>query len=437
MSRWVIFLSAIFGRLYLFVYFGVAKVVLQGESHLLDVFKRVLSGKSRCILAFRHPNGGEPQLLSWFFLFKLRALAARKGVRFVRRPHSVFVYGYEVVRWGGWVARFVMPGIGAMPIHHSKMDRKGMARIYDAIINGPYPVALAPEGRISYTTDTVPRLEPGVIRMGFQAAERLAAKNAGCPLEILPVSVHYRFGSWGHLTLERLLRKIEKVCDFSGKDRKNLPFVERVRQCRDHILEANEVRYQISRDAEGDAPPSFEERLEKVTNVALETAERIVGVSSDGDVVARLHRVNQMCWDRIFIPTVDHFEDHTPVEKGTMDLQAGEAWYAGRHIELVDFCSCFQASLPQEDSTLHEKVEYAQNLWDFASRSMGGAIKNRVSIFPRKVVIQAAPVINLSERLPAYKKDKKNTIAKALSDLEKAYHDCIDVVASFKDFFNK
>ena len=56
---------------------------------------------------------------------------------------------------------------------------------------------------------------------------------------------------------------------------------------------------------------------------------------------------------------------------------------------------------------------------------MGGAYPDRVNIFPRKVIIQTAPVINLSERLSAYKNDKKAAIAAAMTDLEKAYLGCI------------
>jgi hypothetical protein len=63
-SIFVIFLAKLLARLYLFLFFGVARTVLQGEKHLFEAFSRALSGKSRCIIAFRHPNGGEPQLLS-------------------------------------------------------------------------------------------------------------------------------------------------------------------------------------------------------------------------------------------------------------------------------------------------------------------------------------------------------------------------------------
>ena len=52
---------------------------------------------------------------------------------------------------------------------------------------------------------------------------------------------------------------------------------------------------------------------------------------------------------------------------------------------------------------------------------MGGSYSNRVSIFPRKVLIQAAPPINLSERLGDYKSDKKTAVTTAMTDLEKAY----------------
>ena len=421
-SKFVIFLTRLLGRGYLLVFNGIARIVLHGDGKVLfDAFKRALAGESRCIIAFRHPNGGEPQILCWFFLFKLRAAAARKRVRFSRSPHVLFVYSYEVVRWGGWVARFIMPNVGAMPIHHAKMDSQGMARIYKAIADGQYPIALAPEGQVSYTTDNVPRLEPGVIRIGFHAAERLESKDAKIPVEIIPLSVYFRFGSWGKLTVEWLLMKIEKASGLYNRGRKKIAFVERLRQCREYILRVNEERYKIK----SDESLSFEERLDNVINAALETADRMMGVKGEGDVFTRIYRLRQFCWDRIFLPAFDSLEGMTPIERSIMDLQAGEAWYIGRHQELVDFCWYFRVPLPTEETPFHEKIEYVQNLWDFANRTMGGAYSDRVSIFPRKVLIQAAPAINLSQRLPEYKRDKKAAIAKAMADLEKAYLDNI------------
>lgn len=420
-SKLVIFLCKLFGRLYLFLFLGVAKTVLQGEKYLIEAFQRALAGKSRCIIAFRHPNGGEPQILGWFFLFKLRKLAAKHGVRFARWPHAAFVYGFEVVRWGGWVSRFLMPNAGAMPIHHAKMDTKGMARINKAIDEGPYPLAIAPEGQVSFFADTIIKLDPGVIRIGFSAAERLAQKKPDCPVEILPLSVHFRFGSWGKFTLELLLRKIEKACGISHRGRQKPSYVERVERCRTHLLEVNETRYSIKKD---NSVP-FEERLTLVLNTALETAERMMSVKSEGEFFPRMHKLRQLCWDRIFLPGVDELDSKTNVERNVLDLQSGEAWFACRHIEVADFCWFFRVPLPTEETPFHEKIEYAQNLWDFTSRTMGGAFRDRISIFPRKVIIQAAPVINLTERLPSYKTDRKAAITTALADLKQTFIDCI------------
>jgi len=428
-SKPVIAFCRILARLYLFLLYGAARIVIKNDQVLLDVFRRALAGESRCIIAFRHANGGEPQLLTWFFLYKLKRYAARKGVRFARHPHAIFVYGYEVLRWGGWIVRFIMPRLGALPVHHSKIDRQGMNRILETITEGPYPLALAPEGQVSYTTDAIPRLEPGTIRLGFSAAQRLAGSNSDCPVEVLPVSVYLRFGPWGMTAAKMLLGKIEKLSGFSPRGRKKLAFTERLRQCRDHILEVNEKRYQI----ETNTSLPFEERLDKVINAALETAERMMGVKSGGESFSRMYRVRQYCWDRIFMPEVDNLKGMSCVERNVRDLQAGEAWYIARHQEIVDFCWYFRIPLPTEETPFHKQIEYVQNLWDFASRTMGGAFSDRVSIFPRKVIIQAAPVINLSERLPAYKNDKNAAIDTAMADLEKAYLNCIDEANRVKE----
>jgi len=418
-----IFIVNLLSGIYLFTLFGFAKIILKSDDILFDAFKRALNKDSRLLAAFRHPDGREPQLLTWFFLFRLKKLASKKKVKFAVKPHAIFVYGYEVARWGGWVARLFMPNLGAIPIHHTKLDSKGMARIYGAIQEGPYPLALAPEGQVSYSTDTVPRLESGTIRIGFQAACQMADKDVKAPLEILPISVHFRYGKNGKRAMEKLLKKIEKTCGYNTAE-SSLPIDERFKKCRNFILELNEARYGIKKDDS----LSFEERLDTAVNAALSTAERMLGIKSEGDFFQRLYKVRHICWDNIYVPNTDDLDNIAQIKRSVMDLKAGESWLAARHQELADFGWYFRHPLPNEDTALHLKVEYVQNLWDFANRSMGGAISGRVNIPPKKVIIKAAPVINLSSRLADYKSDRKGTIAAALADLEKAYVNCIEEV---------
>jgi len=428
-SKFFVFIARYLSRIYLRAFFGPAKIVYQGDIILLGAFARALKGESRCIVAFRHPNGADPQLLAWSFFYRLKGLAAKYKTRFHIKPHAVFIYGYEVIRWGGALARVFLPNIGAMPIHHSKLDTKGMDRIYKAITDGPYPVALAPEGQVSYTTDSVPRLEDGVIRIGFQAAQRIAKKNEAAPagraapaVEILPVSFHFRYSSRGRKAMEKLLAKTEKVCGISHNGTGKNSVFERIGACRNYILEINEKRYSIKNGTE----LPFEERLDAVVNAALETAERMLGLESEGDYFTRLYRVRHICWDRIYLPGIPSLKHITPLERSVKDISAGEAWHIARHQELADFGWYFRRPLPDEETAFHNLIEYVQNLWDFANRTMGGAFSGRVNIFPRKVIIRAGNVINLSERLARYREDRKAASAECVSDLEKAYLECVE-----------
>ena len=426
-SRVVFFVIRMVGRIYLFFYLGVTRIVVRNGRPLYEAYKRALHGKSRCILAFRHPNGGEAQILMFFSLLLLRRKAWMEGVKLHKRPYVSFVYGYEVARWGGAIARWIMPGLGAMPVHHTKLDSTGMSRIINAVADGPYPLAIAPEGQVSYTTESVPRLEQGTVRIGFLAAEQLDKKGVNCPVEIIPLSIHFRYGNQGRRSMNRLLRKIEK---YTGLKKEEKGFSERLRRSRDYILEQNEKRYDITPSPD----QSFNERVDIIMDAALKKAERILGIhSKSSDIVNRGYEIRQISWDRMIIPGITSFDNITLLERAIMDLNAGEAWHASRHMELVDLAWYFRVPVPTENDPLYVRLEYVQNLWDFASRTMGGAYANRVmNVHPKRVLIQVGTIINLSERLPEYKENRRTAIAGAMKDLETAYLDCIDRAAEYQ-----
>ncbi|MHC6203976.1 acyltransferase [Breznakiellaceae bacterium SP9] len=432
--RWILFMVKYFGRLfYLAPMQGVrfARIIFKENAGFFDVFKRALEGKSHCILAFRHPHGEEPQLLTWYVLRKLRKQAAKAGYHFARHPHSIFVYGYEVLRWGGFMARFVMPRLGSLPIHHVKINRQSMDWIYRTIIEGNYPLAIAPEGQVSYTAEGVPRLEQGTIRIGFGVAERLGVQAA--PVEIVPISVHFRYNEKARRAVQKLLAETERLIGLSVE--KTSPFSERVRLCREGILRANEKRYGIEQ-----TDREYSERMDALLDAAMTQAELILGLPAKTiealrvDFFTRLYGLRQHCWDRIYLPGQFDLAGRPALERSIADLAAGEAWHAGRHLELADFGWYFRGAIPAENAPLHILVEYVQNLSDFANRTRGGTFVSRQNIPPCRIVFCAAPIINLSERLPEYREDKKAAVERALHDLETRYRDCIKEMESRNDY---
>jgi 1-acyl-sn-glycerol-3-phosphate acyltransferase len=433
-SKFIILLIKLLGRIYLFIFLGIARVALRGQDHFFRAFEQALRGDSRCILAFRHPNGGEPQILTWFIIFRLKGLAKKAGVSFARRPHALFIYGYDVLRWGGWVARLIMPRVGAMPIHHTKLDSRGMARIFQALKNGPYPLAIAPEGQVTYNTEQILSLEQGAMRIGFHSADQLEKEGQPYPVEVLPVSIHPRYGVWGKMCLSWLMDRLDRAAGFRNRYRKEgkPDFSRRLRNLRDYLIALNETRYGVPKG--GVLPPGEEqdlqERIGVIINAAMDRAKKILGIHTPfSNIADGINELRQICWDRIYLPGRETLEGLPRVERSLLDLQAGEAWHAGRHIELADFLRFFRSPLPKEETPLHLKIEYAQNLWDLANRTMGGSYSTRnINIFPRRVIIQAAEPINLTDRLPGYRQDRRAAIQSAMDELLAAYLGCIEEV---------
>ncbi|MDR2150288.1 MAG: acyltransferase [Spirochaetaceae bacterium] len=410
-SKITVGIARLIARLYLCPFIGTARLSIHGSEELFQSLNRAFSKRSRCILAFRHQNGCEPQILGWFVLFKSKKLARRAGIHFPRRPHLIFVHGYEVLRWGGKVAQAVLPRLGALQIYHAKIDSEGVRRLNQTLMDGPYPLTIAPEGQVSYFTDYIPHLESGAIRIGLNVAEHLGAE---IPVELLPVSVLFRYGKTGQRRMEMMLRLIEQR---AGLKNTGLPFDKRLEQCRDKVLSVNEKRYALTPTASN----SLEERLDALTEAALTRTEEILGVKKEGTPFARMYALRQICWDRIFIPGIYNLSTLNKLERSVADLQAGEAWYAGRHLELVDFICYFKVPIPKEDAPLRSKVEYVQQLGDFMNRTRGGVFADRKTIKPAEIVISTAPSLNLSRRLDEYRRDKKTTIASILDELKEAY----------------
>ncbi len=411
---------------YLRLGLGFRRVAVMHADRLVDAFAEALAGRRRVVLAFRHPYGDEPQLLSWLFASGICREARRLGIRLAHRPHAVFVHGYEVPRWGGAVVRWILPRVGAMPVHHSKLDSAGMARIRSAIEHGAYPVALSPEGQVSYTSDGVPRLEPGVVRLGLQAADRLAEAGRSEHVHILPISVHYHYGEGARSGLLHLIARLERFTGVAAapghRSEASRTIVARLGSALEAIVTSAEREYGLPRVPEA----ATVARVEAIVEAALGAGERVLGIGSGpGDPFARLYRIRQIGWDRVYLPADEDPRAMSPLARAIADRRAGEAWYGMRHMELADFALYLRSGPPADGAPLRALVEYAQNLWDFANRLAGGTISGRVEVRPKRAVIIAGQPLDLSDRLAAFRTDRKQATVDALVELEQSYQHCI------------
>lgn len=391
-------------------------VSLLGADRAVEAFRDFQEGRTRLAVAFRHPYGDEPQLMAHALARSVPRAARKSGRPLPSRVHAHFVHGYEVPLWMGPFVRWLLPRSGAVPIHHVKVDKAGMARIRDLFLNGKYPLALAPEGQVSYTSESVPRLERGAELLCRWCLADLAKAGRTEAVRVLPVSVHYRYGRGGKRALKRTLRLLEAACGLETCS-EDSPY-QRLRRAAEAAV-ASAERFYAELDRPGRAPAgpeaegsgSLNARFGAVVEAALRAGERILRLPSDGDAPRRFYRIRQVGWDRIYRNDLDSL---TPLDRALADRETAEAWYAMRHMELADLGSYLDFDALREDDPIERYIETADNYWDLTSRLRGGNISDRLNFAQKDAVIVFGRPLDAAA-------SKELT-----ADLERSYLDCVD-----------
>jgi len=393
--------------------------------------------RSRLIVAFRHPYGDEPQLMFHVFENMLPRLAKKAGAPLKRAPGLRLLHDYAVPLWGNAFIRFILPRAGAMPVYHVKCDAGGLSSIRQALKDGDHPIGLAPEGQISYHSETLPRIEHGTARMGFWCAADLEKAGRAEQVRILPISIHYRYDERDFHKIHAAVQKLELLCDLQTQESKGAPLralVPRVIQIERALLAQAEAFY---RDTYGYLPPLEEadeseltlrqRRWNALLPAALRVAEHALGIDpGQEDLVQRMYRVRLEGWGRVY--PEESLSHLTPLSRALADRRAGEGWFAMRHMELVDLMSYHDVNyLEGEAAPSNDKiVESVLNLLDLCNRLMGGNIANRPNNIRKTAFVVPGESLNLSERMADYRANPKRTAKEVTQTLSRNLEDCIE-----------
>jgi hypothetical protein len=442
--------------LYFHSLLGFRSLTLRHPERLTDAYLDFFEGRTRLLIAFRHPYGDEAQLMAYVIGKTLWKEARRSGLRLPRRPHAHFVHGYEVPLWGGAFERWLLPRVGAIPVYHTKFDTRSIARIRALMKDGDYPIALAPEGQVSYTSEGLPRLESGATRICAWCVEDLAKEGRAEKVVILPISVHHRWDAASGTRLDELIGLIEEKCGLAasrGKAGSNpassadpASRFDRLSSAADAILAAAERHYSQFYGASLPRPgnPGRAQRLDDLREAALSSAERAFNLTPEGspkgaplrapggapkgDAIRRVYRIRQTGWDRIFRQDIPDIEALSELERALADRTAGEAWYVSRHMELVDLAWYLDFDRLKRDDPLELYVETAQNYYDLISRLEGGNISDRAGLRGKRATVIVGEPISVTDRLSAPEPKGRAAIASLNEELKRAFERCIEEI---------
>ncbi|MEL6777282.1 MAG: 1-acyl-sn-glycerol-3-phosphate acyltransferase [Cyanobacteria bacterium J06597_16] len=426
----------------------ISDVETRNVETLVNLYQDFERGKTRFLIAFRHPNPTDPYVLGHLLWRSLPYTAREMGIS-LKRPHSHFIYDRGIPLWAGSYLSWVFSRLGGIPIQRGKLDLLALKTARRLFVDGDFPLAAAPEGGNNGHNEIVSPLEPGIAQLSFWCAEDLQAKDRAESVVILPVGIQYRYLEAPWRQLDKLIGKLEVDSglglfasdDLDAARRRfdgeaallnasvtgispDVLFSLYVRLYRlaAHLLTLMEGYYQTfygvsfekPEDAQG-PNAQLAERLRSLIDEALKVAENYFNIRPRGSMIDRCRKLEQAGWDRIFREDTASL---SAVELGLANRVAEEADLRMWHMRLVESFVAVTGHYVKENPSADRFAETTLLLSDMVAKIKGEASATRPYLGEQKAIVTVGSPIEVTPRLADYKAKRRGAIASLTKDLQ-------------------
>lgn len=409
---------------------------------LAKCYENFSAGKTRLLLAFRHPSSVDPYVLSHLLWRDLPRVARDKGLN-IGIAHSHFLYDRGIPLWAGSYLGWVFSRLGGIPIQRGKLDLLALKTARQLFVDGKMPLAAAPEGGNNGHNEVVSPLEPGIAQLAFWCAEDLAAQQRDESVVILPIGIQYRYVNPPWDALAELMGQMETDCgldypepevlqplrQYFEKSRsmqssltdEQIDLYSRLYRLAEHLLTLMEGYYEdfyrVSfEEPDGDLSLNSQlaERLGALMDKALRVAEGYFGLRPKGSAIDRCRKIEQAGWDRIFR---EETESLPLVELGLANRVAEEADLRMWHMRLVESFVAVTGRYVKERPSADRFAETALLLRDMVAK-LKGEVPGRSQLGGQKAIVTVGDPISAGSRLGDYQKKRRGAIAQLTTDLQ-------------------
>lgn len=414
-------------------YRGLVRFEASGSDRLARLFAQAQSGRSRLLIAFRHPSTTDPLVMAQLLWREVPRAARRDGLCLKPPVHSQFLYDRGIPLWAGEAAGWMLSKLGGIPIQRGKLDRLALKTARHLFANGPFPLAIAPEGATNNHGELLSPLEPGLAQMAFWCCEDLAAAGRQERVLIVPIGLQYLSIShdWG--PIDRLLARMEALLGGLPDAVVSAPAApadspqalehryERLIALSERLLSLLETFYQRSDGAapgpaavEDPAATDFLDRLARLRERALTEAEAHFQLSARGTVSERCRRIEQAGWACIYRKDL---EELSPVERSLADWSAREADIRMGHMRLVEHFSTVSGSYVAEKPSIDRYGEVLMILWRAITWIRGCGEEPPAALGPWRVRMAVGEPLDVGVRFEGYRRDRRGAVERLTADL--------------------
>jgi len=418
---------------------GIWPVTCPNPEVLAELFQQFQRGQIRLLLAFRHSQVDDPLSLSYLFSRLVPQAAKATGLSLRRPIHSFFMYDRGMPLWAGKWLEWFFASMGGIPVHRGRrLDLKALKSVREHLVNGPFPVTIAPEGATNGHGEVISPLEPGTAQVAFWAVEDLHKAERPESVILLPVGLQYVYPKPDWAVLNRLLGQLEADC---GIPVQSLPttapaadYYPRLLTLGQYLLGQMEQFYArfyggpwpemgaSTPDATQD-PRDIARRLKPLLNRALEVGEQFFGLPHSGTLETRCRRLEEVGWMTIYREDIDHPDQLSPFDRGLANWMAEAARLHLRHMRLVESFVAVSGHYAGASPSFERLAETSLILFDLVERVKGTAVPKRPQLGRRQALITLGQPINVSDRWPTYapsRRAAKTAVETLTADLQQA-----------------
>lgn len=418
----------------------VAEIETRHVETLANLYRDFDAGKTRFLIAFRHPSPTDPYVLGHLLWQNLPQTSRTLGFP-LGTTHAHFIYDRGIPLWAGSYLSWVFSHLGGIPIQRGKLDILALKTARRLFVDGRFPLAAAPEGGNNGHNEIVSPLEPGIAQLAFWCAEDLQAQGRSESVVILPVGIQYRYLAAPWQPLSELIAQLEidsglglptqaereSLQQLFGGDRTNpsqssqSELYGRLYRLAEHLLTLMEGYYHefygvdfASAEREGEPNTRLAERLKTLMDEALQISEDYFDLRPKGSLIDRCRRLEQAGWNRIFRADATNL---SPVARGLADRVAEEADLRMWHMRLMERFVAVTGHYVKEHPSADRFAETTLLLRDMVNRIKGKSTK-RPQLGKQKAIVTVGQPIVVNQRLADYRAKRKGAIATLTQDLQ-------------------
>ena len=420
----------------------LVEVKVENPSELIDLYSQFQMGKTRFLLAFRHPAVTDPPCITQLLWNQLPQLAKQQGKPLKSPVHAHFVYDRGIPLWAGKTVGWGISQLGGTPIRRGALDRVGLRSIRDLFVNGRFPMAAAPEGATNGHNEIVSPLEPGIAQFGFWCREDLQKAGRSESVAIAPLGIRYYFVDAPWQSLAQLLAQLEVDSGFKDRPLAKLELVngksltpehetilyQRLYQLGEYLLSLMEQFYSkfYHQDLNNKSTDrTFAERLQALLDAALNVAEQAFGIKPKGNISDRCRRVEQAGWDRIYRQDLDELDTLAPAARGLADLVAAEAELRLWHMRLVENFVSVTGQYVIEKPSVERFADTILLLWKMITRLKGQTNVKPPFLGKKWVKLTVVKPFAIADYWDLYQTNRRQAVANLTQDLQESLENAI------------